>query len=495
VTARAASRASLASVALALIAGCAVGPNFRTPVPPIPASLAPPASEGAAAASAAPVPDRWWDGFGDAQLSRLIAEAAAANLDVRDATIRVTEARAQARIADADQWPSIGGGASYQRQRLSERTAEGRLLTGLPGLPNPADQYQLGFDASWEVDLFGRVRREVEAAGADTQAAVEARHDALVTLEGDVARDYIEARSLQAQLSVTEANLATQREVLQVTSDRERSGLGVGLDTANAAAQVAATEGQIPTLRAQLSARINALSFLLAREPRAVAAELAAAQAVPAGPATPAVGLPADLVRRRPDIRAAEARLHAATARQGVAVADLFPKLTLAASFGVQSQHPGDLTSWASRFLQAGPSLEIPIFEGGRRVATMDLRRAETQETATAYARTVLAAFHDVDDALTAYGEELRRHAALGEAVAQSRDALQLARLRYADGVTDFLSVLDAERNLQANEGALAVSTGQVSTDEVALYKALGGGWDLPELATAGSAADRQARR
>ncbi len=492
-----------------LLQGCTVGPDF---VPPHAAT--PPAWTDAAlkpvparAETSTPAPTpvtlaAWWTSFDDPTLTSLIERATASNLDLRQAVIRIAEARAQRDVAGAAQWPTLSGNASYTRQRISEQTALTSLIGGfagaahggggpaggvsgaLPGLQNPFDQYQYGFDSSWEIDLFGRVRRSVEAADADTTASIEDSRDVLISLLGDVARTYIDLRGAQLRRSILEQNLKTQRDAYDLARDRRRAGMGTDLDVVNAAAQVTTTEAELPTVQSRTTLDINQLSFLLGREPGALRAELATVAPVPPVPPLVPVGLPADLVRRRPDIRAAEAELHAATARVGVAVADLFPRLTLTADIGLQAQRFDDLGSWASRFLSIGPNLELPIFNGGQRRATIRLQDAKTKEAAVAYARTVLAALHDVENALAAYGLEQSRRTSLAATVAQNREALTLAEQRYGSGVTSFLDVLDAERSLQQAELSLADSTTTVSTDLVAVYKALGGGWE-PQPKTA----------
>lgn len=467
------------------LAGCTVGPDFIRPQADTPNTWTPalsrpvPTREWASTVSDKPIEaTAWWTTFQDPVLSSLIERAVVANLDVRQATLRIAEARAVRDVFAANQWPRLSANGTYVRQRLSEKTATGAFLTKAPGLPNPADQFQYGFDASWEIDLFGRVRRSVEAADANTQAAVEDRSDVLVTLLGEVARSYIELRSAQLRQVITTDNLRSQRDVLDFTRDRQRSGIGNDLDVSNAAAQVATTEAQLPVLENQITQSVNALSLLLAREPGALRDELQLTQPVPSVPPQVPIGLPADLVRRRADIRSAEAQLHAATARVGIAVADLFPRLTLDARVGFQALRFPNLTNWASRFISVGPNLELPILDGGRRQATLRLEGVREQEAAVDYARTVLAALHEVENALIAYSTEQSRRASLEVAVAQNRDALTLSRARYTSGITNFLDVLDAERNLQQTELALADSTAAVSIDLVALYKALGGGWE-----------------
>jgi NodT family efflux transporter outer membrane factor (OMF) lipoprotein len=331
--------------------------------------------------------------------------------------------------------------------------------------------------------LFGGVRRLVEAADADTQASIEDADDALVSLDGEVARAYIDLRNAQAHREITQDNLNAQREIEVLARQKMRAGLGSDLDVSNAAAQTTTTQAQLPLFKRQIDTGINQLSELLAREPGALQTELQTATAVPPVPPNVPIGLPAELIRRRPDIRAAEVRLHAATARVGVAIADLFPRITLDASFGTQAERFPDLANWASRFINIGPSLQIPIFEGGKLRATVRLQNIREKEAAVAYAKTVLSALHEVENALIAYNTEQNRRRSLQATLAHNRDVLALAHQRYKGGLTMFLDVLDAERAMQQTELSLADSTAAVSTDLVALYKALGGGWEGQDVA------------
>jgi NodT family efflux transporter outer membrane factor (OMF) lipoprotein len=432
--------------------------------------------------------EAWWLSFNDPILSSLIAQAAASNLDIQQAALRIAEARTQREIAGAAQLPSLSGNSSYARQRFSETTAQGSLFSSignvggasgiaLPSYPNPYDQFQVGFDASWEPDLFGGIRRSIEAANANTEASINDKNDALVSLEGEVAHSYIDLRNTQQKRAITQQNLDTQREILALARQRFRSGLGMDVDVSNADAQVTSTQAQLPLLDRQATLDINQLSQLLAREPGALQSELEIVKPVPDVPSEVRIGLPADLLRRRADIQSAEARLHAATARVGVATADLFPHITFDASFGIQAETFPGLVSWASRFFNIGPSLQLPIFDGGKLRATVQLQNVQEKEAAVDYARTVLGAVHEVENALVAYNTEQSRRDSLEGTLIQNRNVLDLARQRYKSGVTTFLDVLDAERTLQQTELSLADSTAAVSTDLVALYKALGGGW------------------
>jgi NodT family efflux transporter outer membrane factor (OMF) lipoprotein len=488
--------------ALALTAtlfGCTVGPDFVRPTPQTPAQWSQPpapqspapstASRGApgAVTSESAQLDAWWTLFGDPLLSSLVERSSRANLDLRAAVLRIEEARAQRDITAAGGWPSLDANAGYSRERLSETTPTGALFTTvgnlkIPGfagisIPNPYNQYQLAGSASWELDLFGRVRRSVEAAQASVEVSVEDRRAVLVALTADVAQSYIELRGAQSRMAVAEEDVATTRELLELTRQRRSAGLISELDVASATAQLSLTEAQVPAFDQLVTQDINQLSRLLGLAPEALRAELDAVAPIPPVPPSVPIGLPAELARRRPDIREAEAALHAATAQIGVAVAQLFPRLTLTAAGGFQSETVGGLTDWASRFGSLGPTLELPIFDRGR-WKTVHLQDIRAQEAAVAYARAVLGALHEVENARAAYGADRERRGWLEIAVAQNRDTLQLARQRYEGGVSTFIDVLDAERVLQQNQLSLIESTSAVSGDLVRLYRALGGGWD-----------------
>ena len=342
----------LLALAAASVAGCTVGPNFRPPTPDLPAgwSASAQTSEGQSSQVAATPADAsaaaWWTSFNDPELTSLVGRVTNANLDAKEALLRIAEARAQRDVAAADEWPTVNANASGQVTRLSETTPTGALFSkvgdfpGLSGvsIPNPYDQYQVGFDASWEIDLFGRVRRSVEAARADTQAQVEDSRAVLISTLGDVGRAYIDLRGAQAKRRVVEANIATERDLLDLAGQRRRAGLNTEIDVARAAAEASSSAAELPLLDRQITQDINQLSKLMDLAPGALKGELDAPGAVPAAPPIVPIGLPSELARRRPDIREAEARLHAATAQVGVAVADLYPRVTLNANGGQQAE-------------------------------------------------------------------------------------------------------------------------------------------------------------
>ncbi len=496
----------LALLLAALAGGCTVGPNYHPPHAAVPASFL--AGKPAGGVPSRPVAARpavrWWRLFHDPILSRLEVRAASQNLDLRVAALRVAESRAQEGIAGAARFPSLGANASYTREQPSNKgvftalgnpsaasTASGAGAGGVAsgagsqggagGAPSSHlgafDIFQGGFDTIWELDLWGKTRRAVEAARADTSAAAYDRRGVMVAVMAEVARDYIALRGTERTLAITRRNLATAERLRKLTQDLASGGLSTALDVANAAAEVATVEAQIPPLEQSEARQINALGLLLGEPPGALDTLLATARPVPPPPPAVPVGLPAQLLRRRPDIRAAEARLHAATANIGVATADLLPDVSLSASAGLQAVQFHNIFDLAANQWAIGPSLTLPIFEGGKLRAQLRLTRLQAKEAAVNFEKSVLTALTEVDDALTAYRDEQRRRAHLAEAVTQDHTALGLAQARYAQGIASYIEVLDAERNLLAAEQALSSSTATVSTDLVALYKALGGGW------------------
>ena len=482
---------------LALLGGCTVGPNFHRPGWASPVSwltgTPKPTHPVPSVPVVAPVHVAWWSLFNDPVLTRLERQVAADNLDVRTATVRLAESRAELGITGAGRYPVFNANGSYQRQKASnvgQLSPLASLASGASGSPgavaggfntpanfHPFDIFQYGFDASWEPDIWGQVKREMEAARETVRASADARRGTLLTALAEVARDYIDLRGTQEQLRIARENLGTANQSLKLTQEQAAAGVTTDLDVANASAQVSITAAQVPTLQQQEHQEINALSLLLGRPPGALEAELAVPRPVPPVPPEVPVGFPSELARRRPDILEAEAKLHAATATVGVAVASFYPSVTLSASFGFQALTFGNLWKWDARQYDAGPGFTIPIFQGGELKYTLHLRKAQQQEAAIFYAKTVLSAWHDVANALIAYQDEQLRRAQLINAVAENRRALVLAQSRYREGVADFLTVLDTERSLLSAEQQLAASTTTVSTNLVALYKALGGGW------------------
>jgi NodT family efflux transporter outer membrane factor (OMF) lipoprotein len=490
-------------VGAAALTGCTVGPDFKRPAWASPGSWFGGPKEAVRPPTSIPVAEPldadWWSLFHDPVLTTLERRVAAENLDVQVASARLAESRAQLGVARSALFPTLNGNASYVREQASNNgifavipgaagasAANGTANNSTGGIQGggikPFDLWQGGFDASWEVDLWGGVRRSVESATASTEAADEAKRSVLLTGLAEVARDYIQLRGTQTQLRIARDNVSTARQSLNLTQQRAAGGVTTDLDVANASAQLRSTLSQIPTLEQQEAQLINALSLLLGQPPNALRADLGTAKPVPPVPPRVPVGLPSELARRRPDIRQAEAQLHAATADIGVAQANFYPSLNLTGSFGLQSLQFGKFFNMNSKQYALGPGLTIPIFQGGELRSTLRLREAQQQEAAINFQKTVLQAWHDVDNALTAYKAEQARRDQLILAVSDNQHALTLAQSRYQQGVADFLTVLDAERSLLQTQQQLADSTTTVSSNLVALYKALGGGWetDMP---------------
>ncbi len=476
------------------VAGCeTVGPNYVAPQADLPKSLnLPVPAAKRSGAVAEPVDPTWWKVFGDPVLISLEQRLSESNLDLRAAATRLAQARAQLGFVSTAGLPSTQVKGSYTNSRTS---AVGPSDLGVkssasaPGsgqshpLPvselfQPHDVYQAGFDVGWEVDLWGRVARLIESSTAQLEAVAYARHEIEVTASAELARNYVLFRGTQLKLQITRENLAAANKSLALTRERAAGGVTTDLDVANAAATVETIAANLPALEARKAELANAMALLLGAQPRALEAELAAPRAVPPVPPRVPVGIPSELALRRPDIRRAEAQLHAATADIGVATADFYPRVVLAGSGAMQALNIHQLFSGLAATYSLGPSISLPIFDGGRVKRTVELREAQQQEAAILWQRTVLVALHDVDNALTFYDAEQRRFDRLQAAVAANRRALGLARARYEQGVADFLQVLVAQRALLAAEQDQADSQTTISTNLVLLYKALGGGWD-----------------
>jgi multidrug efflux system outer membrane protein len=448
-----------------LLAGCAVGPNYRPPQTTVPANW----SEGQLAGT--PVVE-WWKTFNDPELDSLIERAVSANHDLRIATGRVREARALRGFAVWDFGPTVTGGASFTDARVSKNA-----LT-FPITKRDTDTYDAGFDASWEIDIFGGKRRSLEAASADVAASEEDRRDVLVSLLAEVARNYVEVRGFQSRLAITRNNIQSQQSALKLTQARFNGGVSSELDVTQAASLLAGTQSQLPALEASLRQAMHRLGVLLGQEPGALVAELSQDAPIPATPPEVPVGLPSELLRRRPDIRRAERQLAGATARIGVQTAELFPKFSLVGAAGLQSLSASDWFTGGSRHWSAGPTVTWRVFDFGRVRSQIQAANAREEQALAVYERTVLIALEDVENALVVYAKEQERYRSLQEQVKANRRAVALANERYTKGVADFLNVLDAERSLYQAEDNLVQSERTVTANLIALYKALGGGWE-----------------
>ena len=493
------------------VAGC-VGPNF---VPPIaatadsrnfldtgkavrsPVAVLP-------AASDALTQTEWWRVFKDPELTKLEANVAETNLDVRIATLRIAQSRAQVASTASQALPTLNGTFSDARQQFSQNglfslvpiqslaggstggtgtsgsTSTASTLTQANRIVQGYNIYSIGFNASWEIDLWGRLARAIEASDAQYVMSEEARRDMLVSMQASLASDYVNLRGTQTMIRIAKDNLKVDDEILNVTRVRQERGLVTGLDVEQAASQVESIRAQIPQLQAQEVQQINMISFLLDEPPLGLSAELITPKAVPSSPPRVPVGLPSELARRRPDIREAEAQLHSATANIGVAIGEFYPSVRLNADPTLQALDPKNLFKGTSlQYMNVGPNVTLPIFQGGRLKANLVMMEKNQQQAAISYHRAVLNAWHDVVNQLTAYRTEQDRRDRLQAQVGHARQALTLARQRYEQGVADFTTLLQTAQTVLSAEEQLAQSTTNISNDLVGLYRALGGGWEL----------------
>lgn len=491
-----------------LIGACTMGPEPTRPDPRIPlasgyANAGDPSAANRLLRGDPGDRPEWWRTLGDPVLDRIVADALDRNLDLEIARARIRQARAERRIAGADGQPRLDGNARITRQRISENGipigggagssggsggggpagggappgggAGGSPFSGLPG--TTFNSYQLGFDASWELDLFGGARRGRQAAGARVDAAELAFADVRTSLVAELVRDYAAVREAQTRLAVARRNLEAARRTAAITRERDRAGLTTGLDVARAEAAVQALSSAAPPLEIQIRQGAQRLAVLTGREPGALLSLMEAPRPAPGVPRAVAVGLSSELLRRRPDVRQAERNLAAATYDVGGAIADLYPSFTINGSAGFQSTEPGSLLDWASRFFSLSGNLLAPILDGGRRRGTVELRRGQVDEALARYRQTLLGAFQDVEDALVAFDRDQDRLEARLAELAERERAVRIAREQDRAGLVSLADVLDAERDRFAAEDAVAVAGGAVVADWAALQKALGGGW------------------
>ena len=456
---------------LAFAGGCAVGPNYRPPKVNAPAQWTSTLAGGET--NSPPALAEWWKNLGDTHLDALMTQAISSNLDLRIAEARVREARAERDVAVGGLWPSAAGSASYSRNRWGQNT----FPPVPPGTPLDYNLYNAGFDAAWELDVFGGRRRAVEAANAELGAAECGRRELLVSLLAEVARNYIEARGYQQRLAITRQNIQVQREILSLTGSRYRNGLSSDLDVQQATALLNTTEARVPTLETGFQQSVHHLAVLLGQPPGTLMNEMSVEKTIPRSPPTVPAGLPSDLLQRRPDVQRAERQLAAATARIGVATADLFPKFSLTGTVGLQSESTGNWFDYASRYWSAGPTLQWDLLQAGRIRANIRVHNARQEQALDFYQQTVLTALEDAENALTAYAGEQVRRESLSRSVQADQQALELSKQLYQSGLADFLRVLDSERSLYALQDELVQSDQAISLNLVQLYKALGGGW------------------
>jgi NodT family efflux transporter outer membrane factor (OMF) lipoprotein len=499
------------------LGACTVGPDYVPPTPPQVQGWNDKSAHGhdrQAYVSQDTNPDpQWWDRFGDPVLTQLEKQAISGNLDLQQAVLRVVEARQGQVQARAAGLPTLGGTGSYTREQIGakgilESTGVYGQLNNLanqsyqlnqysPGLGDkvgpaigsglnkitqPINLYQYGFDASWELDLFGKVRRSEEQAAATTQAQIEATNDALVMLEGQVASAYVQVRGAQALLASQQENVAAAQSSYDLTQRQQRQGLSTQLDVDQAAVLLGDNQSQLPGYEKQEQQAINQLSVLVGQPPGTLDALLTPTAPMLEPPPVIGLGVPSELARRRPDIREAEAELHAATANVGVATASFYPDISLTGNAGLRALDASYLTNWASLFYSFGPSITLPIFQGGKLTASLRTARAQQTEAALKYRGTVLNALREVENALVAYRTDRAARDKLAGTIKAGGDALFLARDAYKNGLSNFLQVLDAQRTLVQSRQQLIQADVTLTNDVIALYNALGGGWQETEM-------------
>jgi NodT family efflux transporter outer membrane factor (OMF) lipoprotein len=493
--------AVLIAVAAMALSACVAGPDYRKPDIATPAAysgtkLLPETPANARAADL----DAWWAQFQDSELDSLVDRAMRGNLDLQSAASRIRAAREQIIVAGASGLPAVNADADINHIRLSQNSGLSQLAGQLGGGPSAGQaggqtggrqaggsgfalprggftSYALGFDASWEIDVFGGVRRSVEAAQARAEQTLWASRDSEISVSAEIANDYFMLRVVQRQIGVARDQIERQRQTLALTDARYKQGFVTELDVHQQRAQLALLEASLPTLDAQATAQIHALGVLLGEQPDALQAELAPMQPLSSAVVRIPVGLPSDLLRRRPDIRAAERALAASNADIGVAVADLFPKFNLSGMFDFVSLDLRNLLDSASRQYGGTAAISWPIFDGDRIRANIRIRDEQNRQALYAYRMTVIRALQDVEDALTRYADERKRNDALRNTLAEAQSAADVARGQYRAGLVDVTPVLTAQGTVLDAQNQLAQSDGSLDRDLVSLYKALGGGW------------------
>jgi outer membrane protein, multidrug efflux system len=459
------SAKGLAVAALLALTGCAVGPDYVAPSTP-PASFD--RADGDLLVER-PFEAAWWQQFGDPVLDDLVERALVGDLDIRIAAARIDESRALLRSTRRAQWPSSQYQVLYDESKAQQPVFTNERIE--------VESYRTGLQTAWELDLFGRLRRGTEAAVAEAQAAEATLRDVQVLVAAEVAGTYLDLREAQKRLRVAEENLANQRETLRLTQIRRDLGRGSELDVASARAGLAATEAQIPPLMTAEHVAAHRLAVLLGARPGELDVDLGFRE-LPPHLTTLVIGAPEELLRRRPDVRAAERRLAAATARIGIETADLFPRVSLSGFLGFIAGDSSELGESSSRAWSATPVISWSAFDLSGVRAQVRSAEARTDIALAQYQQTVLRALEETENALVSYAQQRHRLAAVSEQADASRRAAELARIRYREGALDFLRLLDAERTVLEAEDAVVVAEAELNNSIVAIYKAVGGGWE-----------------
>jgi len=453
---------------LALLAGCAVGPDYKRPT----VSAATTWKEGKVTTNAAILPEKWWNIFNDAELDSLQNQAVAANQDLKRAVARVGEARALARASEADLYPNLSSSGGHSLNRTSENVERA------PRRNFEYEEHYRQLELSYEIDAWGRVRRSIEAGKAELAATATDMQVVLLTLTSDVARNYFLLRSLDREKEVTQATVALRRDTVQLQQTRNQAGLINEVDVSRARTELANVEAELHSITRSRAQVEHALAILCGKAPSEFTISSASKTVVP--PEIPA-GLPSSLLERRPDVVEAEHKLHAECARIGIAEAAFFPTFKLTGYGGGATADLGTILSWQSRFWSLGPSIHFPIFEGGRNQANLNAAKARYEQSIASYRGTVLNAFREVEDSLSDLSTLAAQGGAVSRALASARDTATLAAQRYEQGLTSYLDVVDAQRAALQAERTEVQLAGQRAMSTVLLAKALGGGWQRPD--------------
>jgi multidrug efflux system outer membrane protein len=449
-----------------LLTGCVVGPDYEKPTLVMPASWS---GKQDKAPVKPPELSEWWKQLHDPVLNQLIVEAVADNLDVAASKAKIREARATTREQVGVLLPTLTSSPSATRARTAATTSSDA---------STYSQYQAGFDASWEVDLFGGNKRALEAARNSEQASEDDLRDTLLALVGDVASYYVQAREYQALIKLAERSAKSQRQTAALTRSQFNAGEATGVDSAKADALAASTEADIPTYRISYAQTVHRLGVLLGKSPDALEARLANGGGIPMPKARVSAGIPADVLLARPDVRAAERRIAQYTAKIGQAEANRYPSISLTGSIESSATSIGDLAKKSTIGWSFGPTVSVPIFKGGQLKAAVDVAKAQRDQYSIAYQSAVLSAMEDVENAIVSLNQTRLKHGKLSISVAGYREAAKLSRMLNETGATAFLNVLDSERSLYSAEEGLIESRTAIATYYIALNKALGGGWD-----------------
>jgi NodT family efflux transporter outer membrane factor (OMF) lipoprotein len=458
---------------MTMLIGCApVGPNYTPPQTSVSAKWYSQLKKGSVSESTdSESLSSWWTTFDDAQLSELLERAVTGNLDLKDAQSRVRQARANRGITKAGLFPTLDFSGSDKWTRSGEDGGTGKTT----------QLYSSSFDAGWEIDIFGGVRRFIEAAEADMQAVQEDLHDTLITLLAEVALNYVEVRTYQYRLATVQENLTAQNETYQLILWRSQAGLSDELAVQQARYNLESTRSQIPSLNTGLEEAMNRIAVLLGEQPGKINKELKESKSIPVAPPETAVGVPADMIRRRPDIRKAERELAAQTARIGVATAELYPKFKLAGSISASSvsfnRLANNLSSSGDLTLSGGPGISWAVFDAGAIRQNIKVQSELQEQALIKYESAILGAIEEVENVLTAYADEQDKNYNLQQAVDAAQSAVDLSKQEYQAGLIDFSNVLDAQRSLLSFQNELAQSDGTIASNFIRLYKALGGGW------------------